>query len=153
MLEGINTQVLNYYRTTGITDSGSTNDTSGSSAKENEVSNDSLGKDAFLQLLVTELRYQDPLSPMDNKEFIAQMAQFSSLEQMQNMNNNMENFLRIESLSQGAALIGKEVETIDPETGETLSSRVKKVVFEDGKVYAYLENELKIEVNDITAVS
>lgn len=152
-MEGINTQVLNYFRTTGITDSGSTNAISSGSGKENEVSNDSLGKDAFLRLLVTELRYQDPLSPMDNKEFIAQMAQFSSLEQMQNMNNNMENFLRIESLSQGAALIGKKVETIDPETGETLSSRVKKVAFEGGKVYAYLENELKIEVNDITAVS
>lgn len=61
-------------------------------SRVSEVKNEELGKDAFLQLLVTQLRYQDPLSPMDNGEFIAQMAQFSALEQMQNMNINMENF-------------------------------------------------------------
>ncbi|MEW9124834.1 MAG: flagellar hook capping FlgD N-terminal domain-containing protein [Thermotaleaceae bacterium] len=49
-----------------------------------------LDKDAFLQLLVTQLRYQDPLNPVDDKEFIAQMAQFTSLEQMQNLNKNAE---------------------------------------------------------------
>ncbi|SFH50234.1 flagellar basal-body rod modification protein FlgD [Tindallia magadiensis] len=52
--------------------------------------NDNLDKDAFLKLLTTQLSNQDPLNPMEDREFIAQMAQFSSLEQMQNMNESMK---------------------------------------------------------------
>lgn len=57
--------------------------------KKESQSND-LDKDAFLRLLVTQLQNQDPLSPMEDREFIAQMAQFSSLEQMQNLNKTLE---------------------------------------------------------------
>ena len=52
--------------------------------------NSEMGKDAFLQLLVSQLRNQDPLSPVNDKEFLAQMAQFSTLEQMQNLNLGFE---------------------------------------------------------------
>ena len=54
-----------------------------------EKKND-LDKDAFLRLLTTQLANQDPLNPMEDREFIAQLAQFSSLEQMQNLNKNIE---------------------------------------------------------------
>lgn len=54
--------------------------------------NDILGKDAFLKLLITQLRNQDPLNPMEDKEFIAQMAQFSTLEQMQELNKNIVSY-------------------------------------------------------------
>lgn len=57
---------------------------SGNSGKRTEM-----GKDQFLNLLVTQLKYQDPLNPMDDKSFIAEMAQFSSLEQMQNLSSVM----------------------------------------------------------------
>ena len=59
------------------------------------VPNDYLGKDAFLKLMLTQLQYQDPLEPMDNQESIAQMAQFSALEQMQNLNSKY--FFRVSS--------------------------------------------------------
>lgn len=62
------------------------------SEKKEEVTNDinnSLDKEAFLKLLVTQLANQNPLNPVEDKEFIAQLAQFSSLEQMQNLNKNL----------------------------------------------------------------
>lgn len=74
--------------------------------------NSSLGKDAFLQILITQLQNQDPTSPMDDREFIAQMAQFSSLEQMQNMTKAMENLLSSQQETQLMSytnFIGKEV--------------------------------------------
>ncbi|SMP47251.1 flagellar hook capping FlgD N-terminal domain-containing protein [Anoxynatronum buryatiense] len=56
--------------------------------QQSSQNNSVLDKDAFLRLLVTQLSNQDPLSPMEDREFIAQMAQFSSLEQMQNLNDS-----------------------------------------------------------------
>lgn len=60
------------------------------SSNETTSNSNVLDKDAFLNLLVTQLKNQDPLNPMEDKEFIAQMAQFSSLEQMQNLSKNLE---------------------------------------------------------------
>lgn len=73
-----------------------------------------LGKDDFLKLLLTQLKYQDPLEPTDNKDFIAQMAQFSALEQMTNMSDGFtklvqmqETLFRESTVSQAVGLIGK----------------------------------------------
>lgn len=58
--------------------------------KNKKTQSGDLDKDAFLRLLITQLQNQDPLNPMEDREFIAQMAQFSSLEQMQNLNKTFE---------------------------------------------------------------
>ncbi|WP_138090564.1 flagellar hook assembly protein FlgD [Halalkalibacterium halodurans] len=71
-----------------------------------------LGKDDFLRILIAQLQYQDPLNPMDDREFIAQMAQFSSLEQMTNMNSAIQQFVKqqtSQTLVQHSELIGKRV--------------------------------------------
>lgn len=65
---------------------------------------DVMGKDAFLELLVTQLKNQDPLNPVEDKEMLAQMAQFSSLEQMQNMNKAMEGLTKEMQSSNNAVL-------------------------------------------------
>ncbi|MDT8859022.1 flagellar hook assembly protein FlgD [Alkalihalobacillus sp. MEB130] len=72
-----------------------------------------LGKDDFLKILITQLQNQDPSNPMDDREFIAQMAQFSSLEQMTNMNQAMQKFVTMQTsqnLVQHSELIGKKVQ-------------------------------------------
>lgn len=74
--------------------------------------NDVLGKDAFLKLLVTQLQNQDPLNPLDDKEFIAQLAQFSSLEQMTNISsgiNALTDKTGEQDMLNAVNYIGKEV--------------------------------------------
>ena len=78
-----------------------------SAPKSNEM-----GKDAFLELLVTQLQYQDPLNPMDSTAFTAQLAQFSSLEQLNNVNKNLEYSQLYQASinnSQAVSFIGKEI--------------------------------------------
>jgi flagellar basal-body rod modification protein FlgD len=71
-----------------------------------------LDKDAFLRLLTTQLQHQDPLNPMENSEFVAQLAQFSSLEQLQGLSAGMESLYMVNMSMNNAALtglIGKDV--------------------------------------------
>jgi flagellar basal-body rod modification protein FlgD len=83
---------------TGVTSNNQSKNSNSTDAVTNATQ--TLGQADFLQLLVTELQNQDPLDPVDNKDFIADMAQFSSLEQMQNMNTNFQSLLTQQSLSQ-----------------------------------------------------
>ncbi|MBO6210796.1 MAG: flagellar biosynthesis protein FlgD, partial [Schwartzia sp.] len=69
--------------------------------------NDSLDKDAFLQLLVTQMQYQDPLDPQDNSEYVAQLAQFSSLEQMTNVYKSVEEVSKLVSNIDTSVLVGQ----------------------------------------------
>ncbi len=77
------------------------------------VASNSLGKDDFLSLLITQLQNQDPTAPMEDREFIAQMAQFSTLEQMTNMSNEFTKVSNLINSSQALNLIGKQVEIVE----------------------------------------
>ncbi len=88
----------------------------GSSGYSPEASKSKLGKDDFLRLMVEQLKYQDPLNPMDSTQYVSQLAQFSSLEQLENMNKSLDdsinaNYQLIQSVNNtmSATLIGKEV--------------------------------------------
>jgi len=77
----------------------------GSSKPSNE-----LGRDDFLKLLITQLQNQDPNAPMEDKEFIAQMAQFSSLEQMTNMSNDFRSLSSVLGAGRAMQMLGRSVE-------------------------------------------
>lgn len=115
------------------------NESSGSSSTGDIVSatQNELGKDAFLQLLVTQMQYQDPLQPADNTEMIAQLAQFSSLEQMNNLNDKFAEFSgNLDQLNflSASGMIGREVSGIDVD-GELLQGQVDGVKLIGSVVY------------------
>ena len=93
-----------------------------------------LGGDAFLQLLVTQLRFQDPTKPLEDKEFIAQLAQFSNLEQVQEMNQQLFMLAQLFSTSQAMSLVGRNIEYRDA-NGQTQTGQVTAINFRDGLAY------------------
>lgn len=99
--------------------------------KGNAVAGGELGKDAFLKLLTTQLKNQDPMSPMDDMNFIGQMAQFSSLEQTTNMAKSLESFGVSQQIAQSIGLIGRTVEAVDDE-GNPVTGTVSSVTIADG---------------------
>jgi|SRR5690625_619257 len=119
-----------------------------------------LGKDEFMKILMTQLQNQDPLNPMDDREFISQMATFSTLEQTMNMANSIDKLVQSQLMSpviQYSQMVGKEVsyEAFDDETGEDLgteTSIVAAVSQKDGWAILELDNGEKIYADAILQV-
>ncbi|GAQ16100.1 flagellar basal body rod modification protein [Oceanobacillus picturae] len=120
-----------------------------------------LGKDEFLKILMTQLQNQDPTNPMDDTQFISQMAQFSSLEQTMNMADSINSLVESQMVSpviKYSHMIGKEVtyQSIDEETGETgevTSSQVVSVSQYEGWAVLELKNGDKIYADAAIQVS
>ncbi|QDU70087.1 flagellar hook capping FlgD N-terminal domain-containing protein [Engelhardtia mirabilis] len=98
-----------------------------------------LDREAFMKLLVSQLENQDPMEPVKNEDFVAQLATFSSLEQLESMNSGIEGLLFmsqadsiVSQLAEGSALIGKEIGWTDPDTGAGNTGIVDSVKVQDG---------------------
>ena len=115
--------------------------------KSTKSSKSGMDKEAFLQLLVAQMKYQDPLEPTSNTEYISQYAQFSQVEQMQNMSSSMD-------LQRASSLVGKEVYIkTTTSSGETklVQGRVDYVSYENNKAYLYI-NEKKYSIDDLDSI-
>lgn len=117
-----------------------------------------LDKGAFMELLVAQMRNQDPMEPTSNDQFIAQLAQFSSLEEMQGVNENLVGLAVLQQsnalmsqLTDSSALIGMTVEYEDPLTGEVAVGQVASVKLEDGIAVLRIEGQ-DVPLASITAV-
>jgi flagellar basal-body rod modification protein FlgD len=87
---------------------------------------------SLLRIILTQLTYQDPLKPMDNFEFVSQLAQFSQLQQSQTLNDQITNLLAAQAAMQGTSLLGRTVDFTNP-AGQPLSGVVKAVSFASGQ--------------------
>lgn len=85
------------------------------------LSQSSLTQDDFIKLFLTQLTFQDPLEPVDNREFLAQMAQFANLEQARVANENTNNLVTMSATSQSLGLLGKQV-AVNSDAGSVLGS-------------------------------
>lgn len=118
------------------------------SLKKPKTSNDGMDKEAFLQLLVAQMRYQDPLEPTSNTEYISQYAQFSQVEQLQNMAGNME-------LLRASSMVGQEVfveTTTSSGDSKVIKGKVDYVVYENNKAYLAINEEL-YSLDDLVTVA
>jgi flagellar basal-body rod modification protein FlgD len=121
------------------------------SDKKDSTTTTKLGeyKEQFMQLLCAQMKYQDPLEPTSNTEYISQYAQFTQVEQMQNLSNTV-------ALNRAADMVGKTVQItqVDEETGETkltVEGKVDFVTYESGTSYVSV-NGNKYKLDDVTAV-
>ena len=113
-----------------------------------EKAGGALDKDAFLQLLVAQMKYQDPLEPTSNTEYISQLATFSELEEMQNVSASMD-------MSRANALVGQYVfMNVTDSSGKTTypEGQVDYVVYQGGKIYLSV-NEQLYNIDDLDTVA
>lgn len=118
-----------------------------SKSKAESANGSSMSKDDFLQLLVAQMKYQDPLEPTSNTEYVAQYAQFSQVEQMQNMSQSMD-------LSRASSLVGQTVQitsTDDNGVESTKMGKVDYVKYESGKALVSIDESL-YSLDDVTFI-
>jgi flagellar basal-body rod modification protein FlgD len=92
-------------------------------AADGNLQANGIGMQDFLKILLTQLTFQDPLKPMDNQQFMAQMAQFTALEQTQQLNHRIDVLLSTQASLQSVGLIGRTVDVVGD--GGTLTGTVK----------------------------
>jgi flagellar basal-body rod modification protein FlgD len=108
----------------------------------------SLGEADFLMLLITELANQDPLDPMDDREFIAQMAQLNTLNETAELNQN----IRTMQMLQAASLVGRTVEAVGP-NGEQVEGTVTEVWFVDSEAYLSIDGDVAVSLDYVVRIT
>lgn len=108
------------------------------------------GEDLFLQLLVSQIRYQNPLDPMDNNEFLAQTAQFTMVEQITRVAEQQTELLAFQRATLAAGMIGQTVTGIDEVGGEEISGIVDLVVYNFGEPQLVIGG-VRIGLDEITS--
>ncbi len=113
----------------------------------------SLGRDDFLKILMSQMQHQDPMDPVKDTEFIAQLAQFSQLDGITQLNSNFSQLLLVQGMAQGTNLIGTKVTYTPNSGGSALQGVVQSVQVTNGNVNLMIDgNSVGLgQVNGISA--
>ena len=106
-----------------------------------------LGQDAFLKLLITQIQMQDPIEPLSATEYVAQLAQFSTVEQLQSTNIRLSVLCQAQATSQALLLVGRNVATSD----DAVSGLVEAVIFSDGQPKLLIGGQ-EVDPSDVVRV-
>lgn len=112
------------------------------STTTNSTSASGLDFQSLLRIILTQLTYQDPLKPMDNFQFVSQLAQFSQLQQSQSLNDQIGSLLAAQAASQATSLLGRTVDFVTVSGGQLQSGVVKSISFARGQPEASVETSL-----------
>ena len=110
-----------------------------------------LGFDALLKIILTQLTYQDPLKPMDNFEFVSQLAQFSQVQQGQTANDRLQALVNAQATNQATGVLGKLVDV--PAGSTTMSGTVIAIAFNDGAPTITVETDDNRTISGISLAS
>jgi flagellar basal-body rod modification protein FlgD len=105
--------------------------------------------DDLLRVLLTELTHQDPFKPVDNKDFMAQIAQFASLDSSRQLNDNLVQLLTVQALNQSVGLIGRTV-SADLGNGQIVNGTVQGVDLQTGVPRVTIEDGQGIQIANVT---
>jgi len=113
--------------------------------------NSTFDREAFLKILVTQLANQDPLEPLDQSEFISQMAQFASVEQIANIKEELEGLSQFFRFS-ASSLVGEKITYADVETGEEKEGTVASVIFDSDEVSLKLQEGVEVPIERLLSI-
>jgi len=116
-----------------------------------QLAGSELGEDAFMTLLLAQLKNQDPLKPMEDRDFIAQLAQFNSLSQLTQMNKTLSEMITTQSMAQASALIGKTVTGTGADGGD-ITGVVAGLHLSGGKVILDVAGK-ELPLNSVRSVT
>jgi flagellar basal-body rod modification protein FlgD len=122
------------------------NSTAAANTGTNKAKSNTLGKNEFFKILAAQLQNQDPINPASNTEFVAQLAQFSSLEQLQTIATSISSM----SIMQSAGLIGKTA--VVESNGTSITGKVESIMIQDSVPYAVINGNY-LPVSLITQIS
>jgi flagellar basal-body rod modification protein FlgD len=110
-----------------------------------------LSFESLLKIILTQLTYQDPLKPMDNFEFVSQLAQFSQIQQGQSMNDRLEQLVSAQATSHATGLLGTRVDV--PAGAATISGKVTAISFQNGAPSVTIQTDDQRTINNIAISS